>query len=148
MKTLYCKKCGEPFEFIKRSKAYSDSVNCKKCGQHMNILTCERCGHSFVFSAIRKAPTIYVYCDKCEYCIEASSDYGFGPTMPAMIFKGNRMLAFIKGARTFLDADNNKLDIKVPAESPRESLYTRIFSICSYVAEAIMDKKKSRKERW
>ncbi|MCR5386470.1 MAG: hypothetical protein K6E69_05065 [Treponema sp.] len=88
------------------------------------------------------APTVYIYCEKCECCIEATSDYGFGPTMPAMIFKGSRMLAFIKGARTFLDGNNHKLNIKVPEKYPKESLYTRIFTICPYVAKYIMDKEK------
>lgn len=148
MKILYCDTCSEPFNLIKRSKSYSDPVDCKKCGNHIEVLTCEKCGHSFVFSGIRKAPTVFIYCEKCEYCIEATSEYGFGPTMPAIIFKGNRMLAFVKGARTYLDANNNKLDIKVPTESPRESLYSRIFSICSYVAEAIMDKERAEKNNY
>ena len=146
MKTLYCNKCGKPFEFIKRSKSYSDSVNCKKCGNHMYILTCERCGHSFVFLGKFKAPTVYVYCEKCEYCIEASSDYGFGPTMPAQIFKGSRLLAFIKGARTFLDANNKKIDIIIPPGPPKETPYTRVFTICPYVAKYIMDKERAEKK--
>ncbi len=147
MKTLYCDKCGNSFQFIKKSDFYSDSLNCKKCGNHMEVLTCEKCGHSFVFLGIRRAPTIYVYCENCEYCIEASSDYGFGPTMPAMIFKGSRLLAFIKGARTFLDANNNKLDIKIPPSPKKESLYTRIFTICPYVAKYIMDKERQQETK-
>ena len=111
----------------------------------MEILTCEKCGHFFVFSGVRKAPTVFIYCEKCEYCIEATSDYGFGPTIPAQIFKGSRLLAVVKGARTFYDADNNKLDIKLPPQSRKESLYTRIFSICSDVADYLMEKEKTEK---
>lgn len=111
----------------------------------MEILTCEKCGHSFEFSGVRKAPTVFIYCEKCEYCIEATSDYGFGPTIPAQIFKGSRLLAVVKGARTFYDADNNKLDIKLPPQSRKESLYTRIFSICSDVANYLMEKEKTEK---
>lgn len=144
-KTLYCKKCGKPFEFIKKSKDYYEPFDCKSCGAHMEILTCEKCGHSFVFSGVRKAPTVFIYCEKCEYCIEATSDYGFGPTIPAQIFKGSRLLAVVKGARTFYDADNNKLDIKLPPQSRKESLYTRIFSICSDVADYLMEKEKTEK---
>ena len=147
MKTLYCKKCGKPFEFIKKSKDYYDPFDCKSCGAHMGILTCEKCGHSFVFSGVRKAPTVFIYCEKCEYCIEATSDYGFGPTIPAQIFKGSRLLAVIKGARTFLDANNNKLDIKIPPSPKKESLYTRIFTICPYVAKYIMDKERQQETK-
>lgn len=144
MKTLYCDKCGKHFSFEK-SKFYSYSHNCKKCGNCMEVLTCEKCNHSFVFTGIRKGPTNYIFCDECEYCIEATSDYGFGPTMPAMIFKGSRLLCHIKGARTFLDANNNKLDIKVPLEMQKGSLYTRIFTLCPYVAKYIMDKERAEK---
>ena len=145
MKTVYCNQCGEAVQFTPSKFSSSTPATCKKCNKHLQILTCEKCGHSFLFSGVRKAPTIFIYCEKCEYCIEATSDYGFGPTMPAMIFKGSRMLAFVKGARTFLDANNNKLDIKIPLGAKRESLYTRIFSICQDVAQAIMDKEKAEK---
>ena len=67
--------------------------------------------------------------------------------MPAMIFKGSRLLCHIKGARTFLDANNNKLDIKVPSEISKESLYTRIFTLCPYVAKYIMDKERDEKKK-
>ena len=69
MKTLYCNKCGKPFEFIKRSKYYSDSVN--------------------------------------------------------------------------LDANNKKIDIIIPPGPPKETPYTRVFTICPYVAKYIMDKERA-----
>ena len=45
-----------------------------------------------------------------------------------------------------VDANNNKLDIKVPLEMQKGSLYTRIFTLCPYVAKYIMDKERAEKK--
>ena len=62
--------------------------------------------------------------------------------MPAQIFKGSRLLAFVKNEHTILDANNNKLDIKIPSGPPKETSYTRVFTICPHVAKYIMDKER------
>ncbi len=141
MKTFYCDSCGEAFQFSPPQR--HETYKCKKCKEVQVIRTCERCGHSFVVSAKKAhAPTTYFYCDNCECCIESLSDYGFGPTFPAQVFKGNRLLAFIKDENTFLDADNKKIKIKLPNEFLKESPYTRIFRICPYIAKYMMEKEK------
>ena len=141
MKTLYCDSCGEAFQFSPSTR--DESYRCKKCKELQAIKTCERCGHSIVISAKKEyAPTIVFYCDKCECWIEELSDYGFGPTMPAQVFKGNKLLAYIKDENTFLDADNNEIKIKLPEEVLKGSPYTRVFRIYPYIAKYMMDKEK------
>ena len=101
----------------------------------MECMTCEKCGNSFDFTGIR-GHTDFIYCDKCNHCLEGSSDYGQGPVLPASIWKGNKRVAYIKGVRTILDSENNKIAIKIPHELAKDS-YSNIFAICEYVYEQL-----------